>query len=96
MVREPQRRRHRVEASHETGGAPVHRRGSSSVPCATWKGVAVCAMIGASIIGVAIGLAVVACINVALAGYDPIVLIYCLLWCFVIALGGLFLARGGE
>lgn len=74
----------------------MHRRGSSSVPCATGEGVAVCAMIGASIIGVAIGLVVVACINVALAGYDPIVLIYCLLWCFLIALGGLFLVRGGE
>lgn len=55
-----------------------------------------CAMIGAAIIGVAIGLAVVACINVALAGYDPIVLIYCWIWCFVVALGGLFLVRGGE
>lgn len=55
-----------------------------------------CAMIGASIIGVAIGLAVVAYINVALYGYAPIVLIYCLLWCFLIALGGLFLVRGGE
>lgn len=55
-----------------------------------------CAMIVAAIIGVAIGLAVVACINVALAGYDLIVLIYCLLWCFLIALGGLFLVIGGE
>lgn len=53
-----------------------------------------CAMIGASIIGVAIGLSVVACINVALAGYAPIVLIYCLIWCVLIALGGLFLVRG--
>ena len=53
-------------------------------------------MIGASIIGVAIGLAIVALINVALAGYAPIVLIYCLLWCFLIALGGLFLVRGDE
>ena len=96
MVRKSTGCSHRLEAHHEIGGAPVPRRGSRSVPGTSGEVVDVCAMIGAAIIGVAIGLAIVAYINVALEGYAPVVLIYCWLWCFLVALCGWFLVRGGA
>ena len=53
-------------------------------------------IVGAAVIGWAVGLAIVAYIRVVLEGYAPIVLIYCWFWCLLLALIGWFLVRGGA